>query len=525
MGSDLYHNMRFRLLQLGVVAILAACNKPYVPGEAAEVAGVHMGAIRNAIQARLDSSRAPGWITNEEWKRVQRIYARWNNAPLWLEPDGVRDRARALLNALEQAPTHGLSTTHYPIDSVRLVVGKDDDLSKGATADKLADVDVLMTAAYIGYAQDMLLGQVDPRTSAQSWYITGRRTEVDSALVRTLLSPNMEDGLAAMAPAEEEYAQLRQAYTRYQQFAAQGWSEVSTSSPKSEIAARLVAEGYEADSTNLGDALRQYQERHGLEPTGKLNGPTLRALNVPASERLSQIAINLERYRWLPRTLGDRYIYVNVPSFRLSAFNGGQKELDMRVVVGAEYDGRATPVFADSLELVVFRPYWNVTPTIQANEFAHYNGNLPEGYEYWSDNGVTRIRQRPGEKNSLGLVKFLFPNSFNIYLHDTPAKSLFQRADRAASHGCIRVQDPQRLAEWVLGWDGQRVAAAMRGANNRTFRVQQKIPVYIVYFTAYMRDGQLYFSDDVYSRDDTLKERLDTVPVPDTVPSASAKKA
>ena len=518
MVSDLYHTMRLGVLALGLAATFAACNKPYVPGEATEVVGVSMGAIRNAIAARLDSARAPSWITEEEWKRAKRIYALWNNAPLWLEPDGMRDRGRALLNALEQAPTHGLSTTHYPIDSVRLVVGKDEDLNKGATAEKLADVDVLMTAAYMGYAQDMLLGQLDPKAHAQSWHISGRRTEVDSALVRTLQSPNMQEGLAAMTPAEEEYAQLRQAYTKYQELAGKGWSEVSSSSPKSEIAARLAAEGFAADTANLSDAIKVYQERHGLEPTGKLNGVTVRALNVPASERLSQIAINLERYRWLPRSLGDRYIYVNVPAFRLSAFNAGQKELDMRVVVGAEYDGRATPVFADSMELVVFRPYWNVTPTIQANEFAHYNGNLPAGYEYWSDNGVTRIRQRPGEKNSLGLVKFLFPNSFNIYLHDTPAKSLFQRADRAASHGCIRVQEPQRLAEWVLGWDGGRVSDAMHGGDNRTFRVPQKIPVYIVYFTAYMRDGQLYFSDDVYSRDETLKNKLDTIPKTDTVP-------
>jgi murein L,D-transpeptidase YcbB/YkuD len=504
--------MRFSLVLSAVLgsATLAACDKPYVPGEATEVVGVSMGSIRNAIATRLDSARAPSWISSEDWRRVRRVYAVWNNAAIWIEPDGVRDRAQALLTALEQAPTHGLATANYPIDSIRLVIGQGDDLRTGATAERLADIDVLLTAAYIGYAQDMLLGQVDPKGSAQSWHISGRGSEVDSALVRTLQSPNMQEGLAAMTPSEEEYASLRQAYTQYQKFASAGWSELSASSSKGEIAARLAAEGYQVDSTDLTGALKEYQARHGLEPTGKLNAPTRIALNVPPSERLQQIAINLERYRWLPRSLGDRYIYVNVPSFRLSAYNGGQKELDLKVVVGAEYDGRATPVFADSMELVVFRPYWNVTPTIQANEFGHYGANLPAGYEFWSDNGVSRIRQVPGEKNSLGLVKFLFPNSFNIYLHDTPAKSLFQRADRAASHGCIRVQDPQRLAEWVLGWDGGRVQDAMHGSNNRHIRLPEKIPVYIVYFTAYMRDGQLHFSDDVYDRDDSLRERIAT---------------
>jgi murein L,D-transpeptidase YcbB/YkuD len=505
--------MRLTVLSsFGFAVALAACDKPYVPGSAEEVAGVSMGAVRNAINARLDSAKSPSWITSDEWKRVQRVYGTWNNAPIWIEPDGMRERAQALLTALEEAPTHGLTTTHYPIDSVRMVVGKDEDIGKGATAERLADVDVLLTAAYMGYAQDMLLGQMDPKGAGQAWHITGRRAEVDSALVRTLQSPNMQEGLAAMAPAEEEYVQLREQYKRYQELAKQGWSELSAASPKSEIAARLTIEGHQADSANLPAALKLYQERHGLEPTGKLNSVTLRSLNIPATERVQQIAINLERYRWLPRSLGQRYIYVNVPSFRLQAFNNGAKELDLKVVVGAEYDGRSTPVFADSMELVVFRPYWNVTPSIQANEFGHYGANLPAGYEFWSDNGVSRIRQRPGDRNSLGLVKFLFPNSFNIYLHDTPAKSLFQRTDRAASHGCIRVQDPQRLAEWVLGWDGGRVENAMHGADNRTVRVPEKIPVYIVYFTSYMRDGQLYFSDDVYDRDDQLKDKLDSLP-------------
>ena len=509
------------------VMVAGACkNDPYVPGSSDEVAGVSMGAVRNAIAARLDSARAPSWIESGEWKRVQRLYERWDNAPLWLEPDGVRDRARALLVALDEAPTHGLNPAHYPIDSIRLVVGKDDDIAEDATAERLADVDVLLTAAYIGYAQDMLLGQIDPKGNGQAWHISGRKAEVDSALLRTLQSPDMTEGLAAMAPAEEEYAQLRQAYVQYQKLAAQPWPEVTASSDKATIAQRLTLEGYQTDTANITGALKVYQERHGLEPTGKLNAVTIRTLNVPAADRLKQIAVNLERYRWLPRSLGHRYIYVNVPSFRLQAYNNGQKELDMRVVVGAEYDGRATPVFADSMEFVVFRPYWNVTPTIQAKEFSHYGSALPAGYEFWSDGGTQRIRQRPGEKNSLGLVKFMFPNSFNIYLHDTPAKSLFRRADRAASHGCIRVQDPQRLAEWVLGWDGGRVDDAMHGANNRHVRLPSKIPVYIVYFTAYMRDGQLYFSDDVYERDDTMKEKLDSLPPADSAaPPVPARRA
>jgi murein L,D-transpeptidase YcbB/YkuD len=180
-------------------------------------------------------------------------------------------------------------------------------------------------------------------------------------------------------------------------------------------------------------------------------------------------------------------------------------------VVGAEYEGRTTPVFSDSMESVVFRPYWNITPDIQRLEIA------PKGeaymaannMEYYKDGGETRIRQRPGGKNSLGLVKFLFPNSFNIYLHDTPAKSLFQQTDRAASHGCIRLEKPAELAQWALGWDGARVQNAMEnGSDNNAVRVSPKIPVYIVYFTSYVRDGRIYFGDDVYGRDDALLQKV-----------------
>jgi len=186
----------------------------------------------------------------------------------------------------------------------------------------------------------------------------------------------------------------------------------------------------------------------------------------------------------------------------------------MKVVVGAEYQGKATPVFSDSMETVVFRPYWNITPDIQAKEIGPKVSADP-GYlerndmEYYKDGGATRVRQRPGDKNSLGLVKFLFPNSFNIYLHDTPAKALFAKTDRAASHGCIRLEHPDQLAQFVLGWPADKVQTAMQsGANNTSVRIGEKLPVYIVYFTSYARDGQLYFGDDLYGRDDALEAKM-----------------
>jgi murein L,D-transpeptidase YcbB/YkuD len=264
----------------------------------------------------------------------------------------------------------------------------------------------------------------------------------------------------------------------------------------------------------LAAEIAQFQARHGINVDSALGKETLDALNVPVEYRLGQIAANLERHRWLPRQLGSRYIYVNVPAFHLTAYDNDQPALEMKVIVGQEYEDKATPVFSDSMETVVFRPYWNVTPDIQAKEIepklASDPGYLEENdMEYWNEGGNRRIRQRPGPKNSLGFVKFLFPNDFNIYLHDTPNHELFDKDVRAFSHGCIRVEKPAELAQWVLGWDAGRVEQAMReGKDNQATKLPKKIPVYIAYGTTYVRDGQLYFGNDLYHRDDQLVKAM-----------------
>ena len=182
--------------------------------------------------------------------------------------------------------------------------------------------------------------------------------------------------------------------------------------------------------------------------------------------------------------------------------------------MGEEFEGRKTPVFADSMETVVFRPYWHITPDIQAKETepaiaADPNYMAANNLEYFEDGSTTRIRQTPGPKNSLGLVKFLFPNSFNIYLHDTPHDALFEKDVRGFSHGCIRLEKPEELAQWVLGWDAARVETAMQeGKDDRSVKLPKKIPVYIVYATVFEREGQLHFGNDLYSRDDALVQAL-----------------
>jgi murein L,D-transpeptidase YcbB/YkuD len=516
----------------------------YVPGEADNVLSVEMAAMKPAIVARIDVGDRPEWVTKDRWERVTALYKSYGNAPLWLEEGGAKARAAALLNAIRTAPEHGLDTTGYPLEALQRVVNER-SLTDTASAKTIADADVLLTAAYVGYASDMLIGQVDPKKVSQSWYTGSGVKERDSSVVRALEELDMKAALDSMAPQDPEYVGLKHALARYREIiAAGGFPPISDGMPEADLLAavhaRHVPEMADAskDSSDLSDVhvathdqaaaaasakraarsplaaeLVRFQIHHGLPATGRLDKQTVVALNIPAESRAEQIRANMERHRWLPRTLGSRYIYVNVPSFRLDAYDSGQKQLSMRVVVGAEYEGRTTPTFSDSMEVAVFRPYWNVTPDIQRDEIGPKEAANPgwlesQNMEYWKDGGDTRIRQRPGDKNSLGLVKFLFPNSFNIYLHDTPAKSLFALDARAASHGCIRLEKPDQLAQWVLGWDAGQVEAAMHGADNRTVRLPKKIPVYIVYFTAYVRDGELMFADDVYGRDDALRQQI-----------------
>jgi len=342
-----------------------------------------------------------------------------------------------------------------------------------------------------------------------------------------------------MRPQDPGYDSLRMQLGTYRELAAKGWptipagkqlhrGEKDSPARLAALRTRLAAEGYiSADSApasnvydrTLAGAVADYQARHSIGVDSTLGGETLESLNMPVDFRLAQIAANLERFRWMPRSLGERYVLVNVPQFFLRAYDSGQKSLEMKVIVGQEYEDKATPVFSDSMEYVVFRPYWNVTPTIAAKEI------FPKGPEYlaandmevYNDHGRQAVRQRPGPKNALGFVKFLFPNDYNIYLHDTPNHSLFDKDVRAFSHGCIRVEKPDELAQWVLGWDAGRVQAAMQGADNRSVTLPKKIPVYIVYFTSFVQDGHLHFGNDLYDRDSQLvSEMKAAVKTPET---------
>jgi murein L,D-transpeptidase YcbB/YkuD len=525
------------------------------------VANIPVAEIRSAVDQRL-AGEPPAPVEEDQWRHVKSLYKQFPQGPLWFSKDGLdKPRVGALLKALAPAHSDAMGVNDYPLPALQQAVAAVED-NKQPTAQQVAEADVLMSSLYVSLGEDLLTGQVDPKKVSQAWHIDPEDEHVDSALVRSLRADPLEQAFARMRPQDAEYGQLREALVKYRAAAANGggWPQVPEGRPLKvgesdsparlqALRARLAAEGLLADSGTaaspapanaagakpaagarggagtydqaLAKGVEAFQSLLGIPVGGVLGEESVKSMNTPVAYRLGQIAANLERHRWLPRTLGSRYIYVNVPAFMLTAYDGGQKALEMKVIVGQEYEDKATPVFSDSMETVVFRPYWNVTPDIQAKELepkiASNPGYMAEhNYEWYNDGGTRRIRQRPGGENSLGLVKFLFPNDFNIYLHDTPSRELFDKDVRAFSHGCIRVQQPAQLASWVLGWDQGKVESAMQGGgDNKSVRVPKKLPVYIVYATAYVKDGRLAFGNDLYRRDDDLIREMQSWATPD----------
>jgi len=525
------------------------------PPTRTSVTSVPEAEVDSALRQRLAGARPPR-IDERKWSHVRRLYKIYGNNPLWLTSDGLdKVRTFALTNALLNAENDALRLDVYPIGELATSIARLKGNSK-PTADQLAEADVLLTSSFVSLGVDYLIGQVDPRKVAQDWHIDRHEENEDSALVQSIRNPALDKAIASMRPADDDYAGLQRELIRFRTIVAKGgWPSVpegkavkpgESDNPTrlAALRARLGAEGIAVANDSAGAAPRNaaiydrslaaavaaFQSRHGIAVDSMLGPETMKSLNIPATYRLGQIAANLERFRWLPRSLGSRYVYVNVPAFRLEAYDGGKKVLEMKVIVGQEYAGKATPVFADSMEYVVFRPYWNVPPSIAAKEIFPKVASNP-GYleahdmETYREGGETRIRQRPGPKNALGLVKFLFPNDFNIYLHDTPDDELFNKDVRAFSHGCIRLEHPKQMAQYALGWPLDKVEDAMQnGPNNRQVKLSQKIPVYIVYATAYIRNGQLYFGNDLYDRDGPLVQAVaeGAMPSPQTVQAVQA---
>lgn len=514
--------------------------------------------VTRLLEERVRADRRPAGVGEAAWRRAAELYQGNQFTPLWLGSARLDPRARALVAAVVDADRHGLRRSDYPLGALSSALAA--VASPGeAGPEALATADVLLTATLAAYATDMLVGRVNPRAVEPAWHIDPRAAPVDSLVREAARTPDLAAALRRLAPQEDGYATLVAALGRYRAVAAAGgWARVpagrtlrpgAASARVRPLRARLRAEGYltllatdagsasdSAYSGALVDAVARFQARHGLAVDRAVGPATRAALNVSADARARQVAANMERYRWLPRDLGDRYLLVNVPAFRLIAVDSGRRVLTMRVVVGSELAGRRTPIFSDAMRYVQFGPYWNVPRSIAVNEIlpearrdrsylAEHDYEIVRGWgtdapvvDPWTLDDIAlfapryRVRQRPGPDNALGRVKFMFPNEFNVYLHDTPVQALFARRVRAASHGCVRVADPAALADFVLrddpAWTPARVRAAIGAGERARVQLQRALPVYLLYLTAFDRGGAVAFRDDLYGMDATLMRAL-----------------
>ena len=465
---------------------------------------------------------------------------------VWIRNSRPTAQALAVIDQLENADAKGLNPLDY--DGGRW----QPRLASLAGDEALAEFDVAMTASVMRYASDLRIGRIDPQTVSFDFETASKKLYLPEFVWQVANANDPVAVLAQAEPQQDEYKRLLTALATWRRIAADTANDtelpvVTKLSPKDnydalpQLAAKLRAFGDLAADAQVDtikyegaivDAVKHFQNRHGLDADGVISKKTFAQLNVPASRRVKQIELALERWRWTPVVTEGPSVTVNIPEFMLRA-RDENGELAMRVVVG-KAAGHKTPVFGGDIKHVVFRPSWSVPPAIQRTEIVRHlesdRGYLARNnYEVVdgagaslgsavSDDTLRRlrslqltVRQKPGTSNALGLVKFLFPNDNNVYLHDTPSQSHFAYARRDYSHGCIRVADPAALAAWALQWDADKVQKAMKGERTDDYvRPARPIPVRILYITAVAgENGDVRFLDDIYGHDVQLSAALE----------------
>lgn len=509
------------------------------------------------IAARVREARHP-WL---RWPRfpdyrgeLERLYGPRGNAALWLEGARPTREAGAAAAALADARAKGLDPLDYDApmlgEKLRLLEAR-----VPASAQELALFDTALSVALLRLVSDLHIGRVRPRNVEFGRDVPPQPFEFATLVAEAVRRGRVGDAVAEAEPAFHAYRRMLNALHLYQALAGDPRAAPVALAPTLRPGDPLPAAGALAGFLRaLGDlppgatpaadrydavlagAVERFQRRHGLEPDGVIGPLTARALAVPPAARLRQIELALERFRWIPDVAPQRFVFVHVPAFELAAYEGFDPPegpaLSMRVVAGRA--GRTpTPVLGAAMKRVVFGPYWNVPRSIVAAEMLPKIERDPgylaaEELEILAGDAVlppaeesvallaagkARLRQRPGPKNALGRVKFLFPNPHDVYLHDTPAQTLFRAARRDFSHGCVRVEQPEALARWVLAdqpeWGPEAIAAALALPRETRVAVRSPILVLLFYASAHARaDGSVSFYEDLYGHDAALERAL-----------------
>jgi murein L,D-transpeptidase YcbB/YkuD len=505
--------------------------------------------VASAIEAFITSGHIDlgGERSDERMFQIFTYYQDRSFKPIWTRDSGVKTKGRKLLEALRAAQEHGLDPSLYSIPDI-------EERIDATNPEVLAELDLLMSDVFADFAQHLSKGRINPSQINRDLNITptgpGPLYLIDGAEQADDLLPYLE----TVRPQTPRYTRLKDALARYRQIAAAGgWPLIKagkTIKPGDqdarlpdlarmlEITGDLARGTWSAENgfdDVLATAVKSFQERHGRNPDGVIGPSTLSALQVPVDKRIEQIVLNLERRRWMKDDFGERYVFVNQADQVLKVVEErGDREKTIhtaRVVVGKPY--HRTPVFSNTMKYLVINPYWNVPSSIANNEYlpklrrdpgvlARENIRLiSSGGQFVSPYSVNwsavsrvpyRLRQDSGARNALGRIKFMFPNKFNVYIHDTPSKSLFARENRYFSHGCMRVQYPEKLAEVLLkpqGWTAAKISGQIASGNRRIVNLKKHLPVHVTYLTAWAnKDGSVHFRDDIYGRDKILAKAM-----------------
>ncbi|MFP4022029.1 MAG: murein L,D-transpeptidase [Halanaerobium sp.] len=488
------------------------------------------------------------------YQELSEFYDQRHHRSIWFEDKEFKRDPDSLVKEIKNSYDEGLNPEDYHLEYIEELINEE-KLFASESRGQRALLDILLTNAYISLASDYLNGKIDAEIIIDDDNYQADSLEAQNLLELLIEKNDISETLQEQLPETENYSKLKEKLAYYRDSnKVDDWSKIAAGEDLAEKAqgprveqlisnlngrnylnkANLKTDDY--FDQNVKQAVVRFQIDYGLKPDGVVGKKTLEALNISRDQRIKQLIINMERWRWLPEDLGSSYIYVNIADYNLKLYEEKKVIMEMKTIVGQEQ--RSTPVFSDSIKYIVLNPYWYVPESIAVKDklpeikkdnnylkennytLFEYSGNNklekvePEDIE-WSeineDNFNYLLRQNPGDQNALGRIKFMFPNKYSIYLHDTPGRNLFSETERSFSSGCIRIENPIDLAEYLLSdqekWDRESIESEMEKDKEKTVYLKNPIKIYLQYNTAWVDSlGNLNFREDIYNRDQKIIE-------------------